>query len=195
MRKRTVAPRTSGTMRATDALCFGSEDLGKEQQAVARALARTWPAIYQMLPSWDAILKPTPPGQPPVPAAEQLLELGGWPEAQGVTADLLQRARDLQAMLRDPFAAMGGTRARAIMTSNKPTKITMVRVSTSAGDVFEGDEHQGGDSLVPFDQTRSWGGPAFKSFMLHVPGNVRAHAFLGIDEEIAASIEQFLGQP
>jgi len=41
-------------MRAADALCFGSEDLGKDEQACARALARSWPALCQMLPSWDA---------------------------------------------------------------------------------------------------------------------------------------------
>jgi pimeloyl-ACP methyl ester carboxylesterase len=182
----------AGTMRAADALCFGSEDLGKEEQAFARALARTWPALYQMLPSWDAILDPT---ERPLPATEQLLELGGWPEAEGVTLDLLQRAKELQAMLRDPFARFGGTRARAIMTSNKPTKVTMVRLPTAGGDVFEGESYQGGDSLVPYEQTRSWGGTAFDQFVVHVPGNVRAHAFLGIDEEIAAFVARFFGQP
>ena len=182
----------AGTMRAADALCFGSEDLGKNEQAFARALARTWPALYQMLPSWDAILDPT---DRPLPATEQLLELGGWPEAEGVTVDLLQRAKELQAMLRDPFARFGSTRAVAIMTSNKPTKLTMARLTTASGDVFEGESHEGGDSLVPYEQTRSGGGTAFDEFVLHVPGNVRAHAFLGIDEEIAAFIDRFLGQP
>jgi hypothetical protein len=82
-----------------------------------------------MLPSWDAILDPT---DRPLPATEQLLELGGWPEAEGVTVDLLQRAKELQAMLRDPFSRIGGTPAVAIMTSNKPTKVTMVRLTTAA---------------------------------------------------------------
>lgn len=182
----------AGTMRAADALCFGSEELGKNEQAFARALARTWPALYQMLPSWDAILDAT---DRPLPATGQLLELGGWPEPEGVTGDLLKRARELQAMLRDPFAQFGGTRAVAIMTSNKPTKLTMVRLAAVGGDVFERETHQGGDSLVPFDQTRSWGGTPFDAFVLHVPGNVRAHAFLGIDEEIAAFIDRFFGQP
>ena len=179
----------AGTMRAADALCFGSEELGKDERAFARALGRTWPALYQMLPSWDAILGPT---DQPLPATEQLLELGGWPEPEGVTADLLQRAKELQALLRDPFARFGSTRAVAIMTSNKPTKLTMVRVVTAGGESFEAEDHQGGDSLVPFEQTRSWGGAALDPFVVHVPGNVRAHAFLGIDEEIAAFIDRFL---
>ena len=98
-------------------------------------------------------------------------------------------------MLRDPFSRFGGTRAVAIMTSNKPTKLTMARLTTAAGDVFEGESSEGGDSLVPFQQTRSWGGPAFEPFVVHVPGNVRAHAFLGIDEEISAFIDRFFGQP
>jgi len=145
-----------------------------------------------MLRSWDAILDPM---DRPLPATEQLLELGGWPEAEGVTVDLLQRANEFQAMLRDPFSRFGSARAVAIMTSNKPTKTTMVRLPTDGGDVFEGEVHQGGDSLVPYEQTRTWGGTAFDSFVLHVPGNVRAHAFLGIDEEIAAFIDRFFGQP
>jgi pimeloyl-ACP methyl ester carboxylesterase len=182
----------AGTMRAADALCFGSEELGKNEQAFARALARSWPALYQMLPSWDAILDPA---DRPLPAAEQLLAPGGWPEPEGVTLDLLQRGTELQAMLRDPFARFGGTRAVAIMTSNKPTKIAMVRLTTASGDVFEGESHQGGDSLVPFERTRSWGGATLDPFVVHVPGNVRAHAFLGIDEEIADFIERFLGRP
>jgi pimeloyl-ACP methyl ester carboxylesterase len=182
----------AGTMRAADALCFGSEELGKNEQAFARALARSWPALYQMLPSWDAILDPA---DRPLPAAEQLLAPGGWPEPEGVTLDLLQRGTELQAMLRDPFARFGGTRAVAIMTSNKPTKIAMVRLTTAGGDVFEGESHQGGDSLVPFERTRSWGGATLDPFVVHVPGNVRAHAFLGIDEEIADFIERFLGRP
>ena len=181
----------AGTMRAADALCFGSDELGKNERAFARVLARTWPALYQMLPSWDAILDPS---DHPLPASEQLLELGGWPEPEGVTADPLQRAREIQAMLRDPFARFGGTRAVAIMTSNKPTKVTMVRLVTAGGEIFAADAHQGGDSLVPFEQTRSWGGAAFDPFVVHVPGNVRAHAFLGIDEEIAAFIDRFLSQ-
>jgi pimeloyl-ACP methyl ester carboxylesterase len=182
----------AGTMRAADALVFGSEDLGKNDQAFARALARTWPALYQMLPSWDAILDST---DRPLPATEQLLEPGGWPEPEGVTPDLRQRAKELQAMLRDPFSRCGSTRAVAIMTSNKPTKVTMNRVPTAGGDVFEGEGFEGGDSLVPFDRTRSWGGAAFDAFVVHVPGNVRAHAFLGIDEEIADFIDRFFGQP
>jgi pimeloyl-ACP methyl ester carboxylesterase len=182
----------AGTMRAADALCFGSEELGKNEQAFARALGRTWPALYQMLPSWDAILDAA---DRPLPATEQLLAPGGWPEPEGVTADLLQRAKELQAMLREPFSRCGSTRAVAIMTSNKPTKINMCRLTTASGDVFEGQIHQGGDSLVPFDETRSWGGTPFDAFVVHVPGNVRAHAFLGIDEEIADFIDRFFDQP
>jgi pimeloyl-ACP methyl ester carboxylesterase len=182
----------AGTMRAADALCFGSEELGRDERSFARALARTWPALYQMLPSWDAILDAT---DQPLPVAEQLLELGGWPEVDGVTGDLLQRAKAIQATLRDPFSRFGSTRVVAIMTSNKPTKITMARVPAAGGDVFEGANHQGGDGLVPFEQTRSWGGAAFDEFVVHVPGNVRAHAFLGIDEEIADFIDRFFGQP
>ena len=42
-------------------------------------------------------------------------------------------------MLRDPFSRFGSTRAVAIMTSIKPTKLTMVRLTTAGGDVFEGE--------------------------------------------------------
>jgi pimeloyl-ACP methyl ester carboxylesterase len=178
----------AGTMRAADALCFGSEELGKKERSFARALSRTWPALYQMLPSWDAILDGS---DKPLPATSQLLDLGGWPEPDGVTADFLQRGRELQALLREPGARFGGCRAVAIMTSNKPTKISMVR----NGAAVEREGHEGGDGLAPLERTRTWGGTAFDAFLTHVPGNVRAHAFLGIDEEIAAFIERFFTKP
>jgi pimeloyl-ACP methyl ester carboxylesterase len=182
----------AGTMRATEALYFGSEELGKTERSFARALSRTWPALYQMLPSWDAILGPT---SEPLPAASQLLDLGGWLEAEGVTADFLQRARELQALLRDPGAGFGGCRAVAIMTSNQPTTVSMVRRLLDGREVLDTPGHGGGDSLVPFERTRTWGGAAFEPLILLVPGNVRAHAFLGIDEEIAAFIERFFAKP
>ena len=110
----------AGTMRAADAPVFGSEGLGTNEQAFARAPARTWPAFFHMLPSWDAILDPT---DRPLPATEQPLALSGWPEAEGVTIDPRQRAKGLQATLRDPFSRFGSTRAVAIMTSNEANGI------------------------------------------------------------------------
>ena len=180
-----------GTMRAADALVIGSEDLGREERAYSRALARTWPALYQFMPSWAAVLDVD--GRP-LPADRQLLAPAGWPDAAGITADMLQRGQDMVDLLRDPLQHFGETRARAIMTSNKPTKVTMVRRSVAGRDVFGDDAYESGDSLVPFDRTRSWGGAPFEQRVLHVPGNVRAHAFLGIDEEIADFVEQFFAE-
>ena len=180
----------AGTMRASDALVFGSDELGRDERAFASAMSRTWPSLYQMLPSWPAVLDQQ--GEP-LPATSQLLELGGWPRPDGVTADLLQRAKDVHGMLRDPTAAIGGTPMATVLTSNKPTKVSMVRTVDAGVDGFEKDRYDGGDSLVPFKLTRAWGGPQLDQIIVHLTGNVRAHAFLGVDEEIVAFVERFIG--
>jgi pimeloyl-ACP methyl ester carboxylesterase len=182
----------AGTMRATDALVFGSEELGRTEQGAARTLSRTWPALYQMLPSWDAILAAD---NQPLPTGSQLLQLGGWPDPAGVSEDFLQRARDLQAMLRNPASRMGGSKAVFIMTSNMPTKVSMVRRTAEGADVFESFVLETGDSLCPFGRTQTWGGDAFLPLVLHVLGNVPMHAFLGIDEEIANFVKEFFKKP
>lgn len=182
----------AGTMRAADAITIGSDDLGKNERVFSLQLARTWPALFQMLPSWAAVLDAA---RNPLPPAQQLLQRGGYPDATGVTADILQRARDAHALLREPLAAMGGAQVVTVLTSNKPTKTEVVRKVVSGKDGFADETSEDGDSLVPFQRTLDWGDAAFTDSVAHVTGSVRAHAFLGIDEEVAALIDNFIQSP
>ena len=94
-------------------------------------------------------------------------------------------------MLRDPFAQLGDTPAVSIMTSNKPTEVSIVRTTAGMSRAHT-EDMKGGDSLVPYQQTLDSGGASMLPHVRHFPGNVRAHAFLGIDEEIVLFIESFL---
>jgi pimeloyl-ACP methyl ester carboxylesterase len=182
----------AGTMRAADALTVGSDDLGKNERVFSRQLARTWPSLYQMLPSWAAVVDAA---RNPLPPAQQLLQLGGYPDATGVTADILQRARDAHDLLREPLARMGGARVRTVLTSNKATEAQVVRKVVDGKDDFTGEIFEDGDSLVPYQRTLDWGDAAFTDSVVLVSGSVRAHAFLGIDEEVAAFIDTFIQSP
>ena len=182
----------AGTMRAADALTVGSEDLGKNERTFALQAARTWPSLFQMLPSWPAVLDPA---RNPRPPAQQLLQLGGYPDPGGITDDILLRARETQDLLREPVAKMGGAKVMTVLTSNKATKAQVVRRVLNGVDGFSDEIFQTGDSLVPYQRTLDWGDDPFRNTVVQVTGSVRAHAFLGIDEEIAALIDNFVGSP
>ena len=183
----------AGTMRAGDALTLGSEDLGTNERNFALEAARTWPALFQMLPSWAAVVDAA---RAPLPASQQLLAPGGYPDgATGITADILSRAREAQDMLTEPLAAMGSARVMTVLTNNKATKTHVMREVRGGRDGFTEDFFEKGDSLVPYDRTIAWGDAAFRNSVQLVEGSVRAHAFLGIDEEIAALIDDFVDSP
>lgn len=179
----------AGTMRAGDALTLGSEDLGKAERGFALQAARTWPALFQMLPSWAAVIDSA---SAPLPDARQLLELGGYPDPAGITADILSRARAAHELLVEPLAAMGSAQVMTVLTSNKATKTRVMREVIGGRDGFTEDFFETGDSLVPYQRTLDWGDAPFRNSVVEVTGSVRAHAFLGIDEEIAALIDGFM---
>lgn len=181
----------AGTMRAGDALTVGSDDLGKNERPFSLQIARTWPSLFQMLPSWPAVLDAA---KNQLPAAQQLLQPGGYPDPSGITADILKRGRDVQAMLVDPLAEMGHAQVMTVLTSNKATKSQVVRKVVNGKDDFTDEMFQSGDSLVPYQRTLDWGDAAFQNSVVQVTGSVRAHAFLGIDEEVAAVIDNFIQQ-
>ena len=98
-----VGAPLAGTMRATEALLWGSEGLGDDEDVIdaARGMARTWPALYQMLPAWGAVLDPD---GDELPAGQQFNQIDGWPGTwgAGVQDDLLLRAREGQELLAEP---------------------------------------------------------------------------------------------
>jgi hypothetical protein len=176
-------------MRATEALVFGNTSLGKNDQLLALAMARTWPALYQMLPSWPCV---TDSGGQPLPPAKQLLSRDGWPE--GVSEDMLERARAAQAMLVNPFDNFGpGIAVTTIMGTNQATGNRLIR----KGDMFEKIvmEKKTGDTLVPYAETLAWGENPFRYTVVPFAGQTRPHAELCSDYTAAAYIVAQVNAP
>lgn len=184
-----VGAPLAGTMNALEALLPGSSGLGDENRLLARDMARTWPALYQMLPSWPCV---EDSHGDPRPAEEQILSLGlgGWPGQTGVQPDLLQRAVDAQAELKNPFAEFGTAEARAFMASNHKTPQELVRDGDEEGEFIFDDNS--GDTLVPFARTRAWGDEAFNESVREFRKKSQNHARLCVDVRIVTRIRRFL---
>ncbi|MDQ3698852.1 MAG: hypothetical protein M3373_12655 [Gemmatimonadota bacterium] len=186
----------AGTMRALDALLFGRDDLGAANRPALLAAARSWPALYQMLPSWLAVLQP---GGQPRPIEEQFTEEGGWPGMVGpgagmIDPDMLARARETQALLAGPFSHFGpGIAVLTILGNRQQTPVTIVRFMKEL--VRGSITSERGDSLVPVQRTLAWGGTPFGRTVLALGGNVRDHGFLCEDEEVLRAIRRFLARP
>jgi pimeloyl-ACP methyl ester carboxylesterase len=184
-----VAPPVAGTMRAAEPLIFGFPDLGAANQLKTRAAIRTWPALYQMLPSWACVLGTD---MRPLPTQEQLTAIGGWTDATdidvSVLTDMLARAREAQALLTGPFSYMGPwVDARVILGEAQNTPLTIVR----NGDVMipSSGTNEPGDTLVPMRHTVAWGGASFGAHVTALDG-AREHAFLCEDEDVLTLIRK-----
>jgi pimeloyl-ACP methyl ester carboxylesterase len=186
-----VGAPLAGTMRAAEALLTGRDDLGPGMKEAARDMARTWPALYQMLPSWKAVLGTD--GNP-LPANQQLTEIGGWPSQVGIQPDLLLRARQTQTLLTGPFSYFGpGIATLVILGDQQDTPVTLVR----SGDVFPPNttRNETGDTLVPCQRTLDWGGTHYSDTALLLDGDVKTHAMLCTDEDVLSAIREFLNAP
>lgn len=186
-----VGAPLAGTMQATRALLTGRDDLGPGMQQAARDIGRTWPSLYQMLPSWSAVLDENGHA---VPGEQQLTQPGGWPNQVGIQEDLLLRARQTQALLTGPFAHVGpGTATLAIFGEKQDTPVTIVR---DAGGLQPATmRNEAGDSLVPCERTLQWGGSPFANHSVVFDGNVNPHAMLCEDEDVVSEIQRFLAAP
>ncbi len=188
-----VGAPLAGTLRAVEALVFGHPSLGENQRGVARQMARTWPSIYQMLPAWRCVVDEH---GTTLPEGEQLLSMTGWPseDADGVTEDMLSRARKTQMLLRDPFGDFGpGIRVWTVMGVNKDTGRTLVKKDGRFVSISM--EKKSGDSLAHYGETLKWGGESFSYTVVPYGGGAEAHAMLCADETIADHIKHFLTVP
>ena len=148
-----VGAPLAGTMRATEALLWGSQGLGKDKALIARALGRTWPSLYQMLPSWRAVVANE--RGTPAPDEQQLTVPGGWPGEWGVgiQVDLLQRARETQALLHGPFSQFGsGVITLAFQGKKQQTPVTVIHRKNQYP-AKRKMKSEPGDSLVPSKKT------------------------------------------
>lgn len=192
-----VGAPLAGTMRAVEALVFGHEGLGERNRPIAMRAARTWPAIYQMLPAWACVSDAV---GTVLPEDEQLFHLSGWsdvPSPETVDEDHLVRAIETQALLADPLDRFGpGIAVRSIMGVNQRTGFRL-RKGAGGAPAFQPIEtrRNGGDNLVPYTETLSHCGKPFSYTVTPYAGGVEPHAMLCCDETIAEHIVAFLRQP
>lgn len=189
-----VGAPLAGTMKATDALLWGSEGLGAAQIPAALEMARTWPALYQMLPSWRAVIAKD--GEA-FPDDQQLTAPGGWPGSwgTGIQEDLLNRARETQSLLNGPFSRFGsGVLTMALQGQKQRTPVSVIR----RGSHYPKDrtmKNEAGDSLVPSKKTLAWGGGPYGNQVTVLTGNPRRHAELCDDEDVVDLTLDFLDDP
>lgn len=187
-----VGSPLAGTMRAAEALIWGSEGLGDANREAARGMALTWPALHQMLPVWPAVVRPD---ESPEDDHRQLLQPDGWPGAAGVGVreDMLSRARETAALLAGPFARLGsGTMAMAVMGKRQMTPVEVVRDGDALPDHADYHRNQQGDDLVPYKATLAWGGSSFGDRVVALTGKSERHAFLCNDPDVLDLTRRFL---
>lgn len=186
-----VAAPLAGTVNAAAGLLNGDQ-MGTAASPVFREILRTWPALYQMLPSWPAVVE----GGAVAPPDLQLTSPRGWVPHPGISTDFLERALKVQALLRDPFAWMrGDVRVTVLMARNRPTALFLPRVNgalpSPLGPLAPQDATPG-DTLVPVDETLRWGGPALTPFVQLFDGNTNEHAFLLDDPVVGRRIRTLI---
>ncbi|MDZ7778523.1 MAG: hypothetical protein U5R14_01115 [Gemmatimonadota bacterium] len=187
-----VGAPLAGALRAAEALLWGSEGLGSEHRVAARGMALTWPALYQMLPAWKAVVGPD---AEPASDEQQLMHDGGWPGrfGQGIQSDLLLRAREAATLLSGPFARMGsGTMAMALLGKRQLTPVEVRREGDALPPEQEYARREQGDNLVPYRATLEWGGPPYGDRVVKLTGSPEAHAFLCNDPEVLDATRRFL---
>jgi pimeloyl-ACP methyl ester carboxylesterase len=177
-----VASPVAGTLNAANALISGDE-MGPAANADFRKILRTWPALYQMMPSWPAVLLPDESVAP-----KQLFDLGAWSGLDGVTQDMLDRAIATRKLFDRPFVNLGGdVNLTIVMTRTRATGNALEQsdgVLTAQSLTFEL-----GDTLVPYETTVRWLG-SDAQFVKKVTGPVREHSFLCDDPAIADIVSQ-----
>jgi len=180
-----VGPPVAGTMKAAAAMIVG-DNAGERLAPVMRRTIRMWPAIYQMLPAWPAVVDDR--GEP-VADDLQLTRQAGWPGLDGVQDDLLLRARRAQELLKDPLSHMEGVDARFYWAENRKTPATIRRPD---GGPLEWDivESVKGDSLVPFSTTIEWIGPEIGPHVTAFQPPCEAHAYMLNDDTVVTHLKE-----
>lgn len=193
-----VGAPLAGTLRAVEALVFGHDSLGDSHRPSALRMARTWPAIYQMLPAWRCVVDEK---NAVLSDDEQLFHLSGWspaPSPETVDEDLLVRMIETQEMLVQPLDNFGpGIAVRTIMSVNQATGQALEKGAAPGGPSFLRipTKKNSGDSLVPYDATLRWGDKPFSYTITPYGGGVEPHATLCADETISEHIKAFLNLP
>jgi hypothetical protein len=180
-----VGAPLAGTVNAARALITG-ESAGEAAAPVFKRILRTWPALFQMAPAWPAVVDENQDDAPP---EHQLGEVTGWPHMD-VSEDMMERARAVRMLLRDPLSHMRNIQVAVLMARNRLTGLKLERRSGH----LNGDPvvQQKSDRLVPFEQTLAWVGDHIRPFVNAFEKNVNEHPFLLDDPAVLQRVKQLL---
>ena len=188
-----VGTPLAGTVRAVEAILFGRADMGKKNLRGLLAAARTWPAIYQMLPAWPAAVRADGSPRPPT---HQFIWPKGWGNLLKATdpiqADLLLRARETQALLTGPFSHL--VPAVDTLTIMGRRQRTPLSVPFVRGRYKQEYKNQKGDGHVPERITTTHIGAAKFDRRKTYEGRINAHAMLCLDSDVQDLIRKFFKQ-
>lgn len=136
---------------------------------------RSWPALYQMFPAWDAAGVDT--GD-----EGNLMRADVWHGHDAIDPALLARARETREWLVNPLSHLAGVDVALLMTSDKETAIAL---DIEDGPVTSTVARTGsGDTLVPYDATLDWYGDELRSRVELVNEVSHVHAKLLNDSAI-----------
>lgn len=182
-----VGAPLAGTLNAAKAMLVG-DNAGERLAPVMRRTIRMWPAIYQMLPAWPAVVDDDGGA---LADPEQLVRTGGWPGVEGIDDDLLLRAREAQELLRDPLSHLQGVDVRVYWAENRKTIVGLRR---SAGGALAWDEAEDekGDSLVPFATTLHTIGTGHGPHVTRFTAPCEPHAYLLNDPTLVTQLKRRL---
>ncbi len=178
------APLT-GTINSAYALLKGDQ-FGEKHAGEFVKTIRTWPALYQMMPSWKAVVDKK--GEA-LPAQLQLTSLKCWKGHAGISSDFLQRTREVHRLLKKPLDHMDGNiRVLIIMAKNRSTKLDLIRTEKRL--LSRGFKEGPGDTLVPSDLTFRRIGDLARSCVFMKPDKtIAVHSMLCSDIDIIQDVK------
>jgi pimeloyl-ACP methyl ester carboxylesterase len=179
-----VASPIFGTVNAAYALVKGDQFGDSNSNAFVKTV-RSWPSLYQMMPSWRSVVDSS---GTVLPAELQITKEKCWEGHEGISPDLLKRAREAHKLLKNPFDHMeGDIKALIIMAKNRETKLNLVRTNNRL--TARSLNLQMGDTLVPHDMTFKNLDALAKTFVLTKSGNtVAQHSMLCSDINVVQNI-------
>jgi hypothetical protein len=182
-----VGAPLAGTVNSAEALITG-EVAGKPAAPRFQEILRTWPALYQMLPQWPAMVDEE--GNP-LPDDLQLLAPTGWKGVPGIRPDFLERAGEVIPLLQDPVAHMKGD-IRITLMKGRNRDTTTHLLHRDGGPTAVPHLREKGDTLVPFRTTIRWLGERVSRFVVACEGPVREHAFLLADPGVCSDLRRLV---
>lgn len=184
-----MAVPLAGTVVAADALING-EQLTQPFSEQFKQVARTWPSLHQMLPSWKGSVHKNENGNTTV-LSTNLLSEEPW-TGRNIDSSMLKRAQETRKQfLRAPISRMNKVKVRIVMSQAWQTGS---HVTDSTMNVSHNDER--GDTLVPEETTRRSAGKEERACM-HSIGNDKdtmKHSVVGTDPVITTDIKKFFKQ-